>query len=120
MKAKSQKIGALEKVSFFLANVGNIPLMSLLSSFFTLFYTTIVGLDPAALGTLFLISKVADGISDPIMGYFLDNGKIPTYVDPWHGDLRNQLHFPVVWCGMESRWKICDRIHHIPPAWVDL
>ena len=72
MKAKSQKIGALEKVSFFLANVGNIPLMSLLSSFFTLFYTTIVGLDPAALGTLFLISKVADGISDPIMGYFLD------------------------------------------------
>ena len=68
MKAKSQKIGALEKVSFFLANVGNIPLMSLLSSFFTLFYTTIVGLDPAALGTLFLISKVADGISDPIMG----------------------------------------------------
>ena len=50
MKAKSQKIGALEKVSFFLANVGNIPLMSLLSSFFTLFYTTIVGLDPAALG----------------------------------------------------------------------
>ncbi len=42
MKAKSQKIGALEKVSFFLANVGNIPLMSLLSSFFTLFYTTIV------------------------------------------------------------------------------
>ena len=57
MKAKSQKIGALEKVSFFLANVGNIPLMSLLSSFFTLFYTTIVGLDPAALGTLFLISK---------------------------------------------------------------
>lgn len=33
MKAKSQKIGALEKVSFFLANVGNIPLMSLLSSF---------------------------------------------------------------------------------------
>lgn len=58
MKAKSQKIGALEKVSFFLANVGNIPLMSLLASFFTLFYTTIVGLDPAALGTLFLISKV--------------------------------------------------------------
>ena len=72
MKAKSQKSGALEKVSFFLANVGNIPLMSLLASFFTLFYTTIVGLDPAALGTLFLISKVADGISDPIMGYFLD------------------------------------------------
>lgn len=64
MKAKSQKIGALEKVSFFLANVGNIPLMSLLSSFFTLFYTTIVGLDPAALGTLFLISKVSDNSAD--------------------------------------------------------
>ena len=51
---------------------GNIPLMGLLSGFFMIYYTTVVGLEPAALATLFLISKVVDGISDPIMGYFLD------------------------------------------------
>ena len=31
-----------------------------------------VGLDPKALATLFLISKVMDGISDPVMGFILD------------------------------------------------
>ena len=51
---------------------GNIPLMGLLSGFFMIYYTNVVGLEPAALATLFLISKVVDGISDPIMGYFLD------------------------------------------------
>lgn len=61
-----------EKFGYLLANIGNIPLMTLLSGYFLLFYTDIVGLDPAALATLFLISKVMDGVSDPIMGYLLD------------------------------------------------
>ena len=47
--------------------------MTLLSVYFMIYYTTVVGLDPKALATLFLISKVMDGISDPIMGYFLTN-----------------------------------------------
>ena len=37
-----------------------------------IYYTTVVGLDPKALATLFLISKVMDGISDPVMGFILD------------------------------------------------
>lgn len=68
----SQKVGIGEKISYFFANIGNIPLMTLLSTFFLIFYTDVVGLDPAALATLFLISKVVDGISDPIMGFILD------------------------------------------------
>ena len=51
---------------------GNIPLMTLLSVYFMIYYTTVVGLDPKALATLFLISKVMDGISDPVMGFILD------------------------------------------------
>lgn len=68
----SQKPGVGEKICYFMANVGNIPLMGLLSTFFLIFYTDVVGLDPAALATLFLISKVMDGVSDPIMGFILD------------------------------------------------
>ena len=37
-----------------------------------IYYTTVVGLDPKALATLFLISEVMDGISDPVMGFILD------------------------------------------------
>ncbi len=61
-----------EKISYLITNIGNIPLMLLLSSFFLIFYTDVVGLDAGKLATLFLISKIVDGISDPIMGYFLD------------------------------------------------
>lgn len=61
-----------EKLSFLLCNIGNIPLMMLLSTFFLIFYTNVVGLDAGKLATLFLISKIMDGISDPVMGYILD------------------------------------------------
>ena len=46
--------------------------MTLLSTFFLIFYTDVVGLDAGALATLFLISKIMDGISDPVMGFILD------------------------------------------------
>ena len=54
---------------------GNIPLMTLLSAYFLIYYTTVVGLDPMGLSTLFLISKVVDGASGP--GYGIYHGQIP-------------------------------------------
>ena len=66
------KVSVSEKIGFVAANIGNLPLMSLLSSFFLIFYTDVVGLDPSRIATLFLISKIMDGISDPLMGFFLD------------------------------------------------
>lgn len=72
MSETNSKVKVSEKISYFFANIGNIPLMTLLSTFFLIFYTDVVGLDAAALATLFLISKVVDGISDPLMGFFLD------------------------------------------------
>ena len=72
MNEKSKKMGVGEKVCYFLMNIGNIPLMILLGSFFLIFYTDVVGLEPGALATLFLVSKIMDGISDPIMGFVLD------------------------------------------------
>ena len=71
-KEKHMKVGFGESLCYLMTNIGNIPLMSLLGTFFLIFYTDVVGLDPTKLATLFLISKVVDGISDPIMGFFLD------------------------------------------------
>lgn len=72
MKKTNQRPGVGEKICYFMANIGNIPVMGLLSAFFMIFYTDVVGLDPAAIATLFLISKVMDGVSDPVMGFVLD------------------------------------------------
>jgi sugar (glycoside-pentoside-hexuronide) transporter len=61
-----------EKAAFALANIGNIPLMTLLSSYLMLFYTTVLDMDPGKIATMFLISKVMDGISDPVTGFLID------------------------------------------------
>ncbi len=62
-----------EKLAFFTVNIGNIPIMTLLGAFLLLFYTDVVGLDPIQIGTLFLLSRVLDGLNDPIMGYVIDH-----------------------------------------------
>ena len=72
MKKENQKVKLSEKIGMLMVCAGNIPLMTLLSVNFMIYYTTVVGLDPKALATLFLISKVMDGISDPVMGFILD------------------------------------------------
>lgn len=56
-----------------LTQMGCTPVLNLATSFLTLYYITICGLDAAAVGTLFLISKLFDGINDPIVGYIMDH-----------------------------------------------
>ena len=68
----SQKVSVKEKFCFFLATVGNAPINSLISSYFLIFYTDVVGLNVGALATLLIVAKVCDAISDPIMGYLID------------------------------------------------
>ena len=62
-----------EKAAFFWAHIGNVPVMTTINSFLLIFYTDVVGLSPAAIGTLFLISRVMDGFTDPLMGYLIDH-----------------------------------------------
>ena len=67
------------------------------------FYTTIVGLDPIAVGTLFLVARFVDGISDPIMGFFIDhmkNSKFGKYrFLMMIGSFICGLNFLLVWFG---------------------
>lgn len=97
------KIGIGEKFCFLLTNIGNIPLMVLLSMFLTFFYTEVVGLDAGAVATLFLLSKVVDGISDPVMGYLMDRVK-PTKMGRFRpmlimGTIICSINYVLVWFG---------------------
>lgn len=67
------KIGLGEKLCYMLTQMGCTPVLNLATSFLTLYYITICGLDAAAVGTLFLISKLFDGINDPVVGYIMDH-----------------------------------------------
>ena len=70
------KIKMREKLSFAMANFGNIPVMTLINGYLLIFYTNICGLSPAACGTLFLIARFLDAINDPLVGFMIDH--LPT------------------------------------------
>lgn len=70
------KIKMREKLSFAMANFGNIPIMTLVNGYLLIFYTNICGLSPAACATLFLIARFLDAINDPLVGFIIDH--LPT------------------------------------------
>ncbi|MDW7755796.1 MAG: glycoside-pentoside-hexuronide (GPH):cation symporter [Brevefilum sp.] len=92
-----------EMFAFFAVNLGNIPLMSLLGGFLLIFYTDVVGLNPAMIGTLFLLSRVLDGVNDPIMGYVIDHlpqtrmGRFRSYIII--GTIITTAVFLLMWLG---------------------
>jgi GPH family glycoside/pentoside/hexuronide:cation symporter/glucuronide carrier protein len=66
-----EKIKFGEKLAFVMMQMGNTPVIYLASTFLMIFYTDVVHLDPTAVATLFLVSRIVDACYDPVMGYIL-------------------------------------------------
>nr|MDO8110289.1 MFS transporter [Candidatus Sigynarchaeota archaeon] len=102
-EATEPRINWKEKLAYFSVNVGNIPIMTLIGGFLLIFYVDVVGLDPAAVATLFLITRVLDGLNDPIMGYIIDHlpntkwGRFRPYIVL--GTIICGLNYLLLWLG---------------------
>ncbi len=102
-KSLSNQLTGREKLAFGLANLGNIPVMMLIGSFLLMFYTDVVGLNPAAVATLFLITRFIDGINDPVMGFVIDHlpktklGRFRTYL--LIGAIVCSINYILLWFG---------------------
>lgn len=70
------KLSKCEKLSYALVNLGNMPIMTLITTYLLIFYTNVCGMNPAAVATLFLIARFADALNDPFFGYIIDHAKI--------------------------------------------
>ncbi len=102
-----EKIRIGEKISYAMIILGGIPLMTVISSFLMIFYTNVVGLDPAKVATLFLIARICDGISDPLMGIAVD--RLPRTK---MGRVRPALIFGSIICGINYL------LLWFGPAWI--
>ena len=49
----SDRLKVSEKLGFALTNLGNIPIMTLLNTYLLIFYTDVIGVNPALVGMLF-------------------------------------------------------------------
>ena len=84
-----------EKAAYLCVNIGNIPIMTLANSLLSFYYTEVLGMDPIAVGTLFLAARVFDGIDDPLTGFLIDRLR-----DSKFGKFRKVLLVGAVLCSL--------------------
>lgn len=61
-----------EKISYGLGDMASHIGLDNVIIFLTFYYTDVVGLPAAFVGTMFLLARTADAIIDPAMGYIAD------------------------------------------------
>ncbi len=65
-------LSAKEKIAYGLGDTASNIIFQTVMMFLLLFYTDIVGLSPSFVGTMFLIVRCIDAITDPLMGALAD------------------------------------------------
>lgn len=81
-----RNFGFRDKIGYMFGDVGNDFFFIYIASFLMLFYTDVVGLNPAIVGVIFLVARVWDAFADIIWGRFIDsrpttlNGKFRPWI----------------------------------------
>ena len=68
----STKLPFKEKIGYSFGDFASSMFWKLFSMFLMIYYTDVVELSPASVGTMFLLTRLWDGLNDPIMGIIAD------------------------------------------------
>ena len=68
-------LGVAERFSYGMGNFANAFMFIAIMAFLTFYYTDIIGLNAGVIGTIMLVSRVFDGVTDLLMGYVIDHSK---------------------------------------------
>lgn len=71
----TERLSFKEKLGYGLGDAASNFFFQVFGLFLLFYYTDIFGLAPAAVGTMFLITKIIDAVSDPVMGLIADRTK---------------------------------------------
>ncbi|MBT8114952.1 MAG: MFS transporter [Arenicella sp.] len=81
----SHRLSFKEKLGYGLGDTASNFFFQVFNIFLLYYYTDVFGLAPAAVGTMFIVTKIVDAISDPVMGLIADRtnsrwGKFRPYI----------------------------------------
>lgn len=84
-KSNVRPFGLRDKTGYLLGDFGNDFSFGLVGSYLMVYYTDSVGISAAAVGTLFLIVRFWDAITDVVWGRFIDSRKTTPHgkFKPW-------------------------------------
>lgn len=85
MSADSNPLKFKEKFGYGMGDAASNFFFQVFNIFLLFYYTDVYGLAPAAVGTMFLVTKIIDAVSDPAMGLIADRtetrwGKFRPYI----------------------------------------
>jgi GPH family glycoside/pentoside/hexuronide:cation symporter len=72
VRQEAEPLGFVEKFGYGLGDAASNLYLQFWGLFLLYYYTDVFGLAPAAVGTMFLVTKVIDAVSDPLMGIIAD------------------------------------------------
>lgn len=72
---KEHRLGMAEKISYGFGDCAANVYVAMAGTFLTAFYTDTVGIAAAAVGTMMLLARIFDGVTDLIMGAIVDKTK---------------------------------------------
>ena len=64
-----------EKLSYGIGAYGKDFIYNMIAAFLMIFYTDVVGVSLIFVSTLFLVVRIVDAITNPFMGWLVDNTK---------------------------------------------
>ncbi len=69
---EARKFGLKDKIGYALGDAGNDFTLVMLQSYLLVFYTKVLGVEGAIIGTMFLVTKFVDAFTDTAMGRIID------------------------------------------------
>lgn len=94
--SEKQNLGLGTKVSYGLGDFASQLFWSFSGSYLTIFYTDIVGIGPAVIAMIMLLSRIWDGINDPLLGAIADRTRSK------HGRFRPYILYGTPFLGLFS------------------
>ena len=81
----SDKISIKEKIGYGFGDMASSMFWKLFGMYLLFFYTDVMGIEAAAVGTMFLVSRIWDTAFDPVVGIITDRtrrkwGKFGPYI----------------------------------------
>ena len=72
MNDATQHLRFREKLGYGLGDTASNFFFQVFNIFLLYYYTDIFGIDPALIGVMFIVTKIVDAVSDPVMGIVAD------------------------------------------------
>lgn len=97
---KVQPFGIRDKVGYALGDFGTTMMMGVLASFQSIFYTNVLGIDPAVVGVILTFTTIVGAFTDVTAGRLVDKSKLGKKgrFHPWVHVMKWPLAITIIMC----------------------